>query len=1403
MGGPKLQPCLNYNGRHEPLSAMSCGRNVGVQTELCDIQSIGATPILPLTHPPIDDAMAPIESASPRCTINVASTVPTLHLPGKVEGFSVHYLVDSGCSLNLLSKRVFDKLPGRRTGLLSPFHHRSGTLADGSELQFYGQVELTGRLRSESIGMQFVVADIESDAILGLPFLQAHNCELHCADSILIVNGVALNCTNRYGIDLTSKIQVVANVEVAPRTEQILDCHLLNRICTSLGMVEDSEADALSGLVLAATIVACSTEGRLQVRCLNPTDQLVSISAGSIIGRCISIAEDQLIEEVQVEQVSEGSAENRMIPTIPPHLETLYQGATAACSHLDERQVIAKLLNEYSDVFASGDQDMGLTDLVKHSIEVEPGARPIKQAPRRLGPEKEAEVDKQIQQLTHQGIIEPATGAWSSPVVLVKKKDGSWRFCVDYRRLNAVTVHDAHPLPRIDESLDALAGSQYFSTLDLMSGYWQVPLDEDARDKAAFCTRGGLWRWKVLPFGLTAAPATFQRLMERVMHGLHWKSLLLYLDDVIVIGKDFQDQYEHLKEVLTRLRSAGLKLKPSKCHLFQTEVRYLGHVVSKQGVATDPEKTTAIADWPIPRNVSELRGFLGTVGYYRQYVNNFASKSRPLTKLTGKHEKFQWTIECQNAFDVLKQSLLTAPVLGYPDAALEYILDTDASLEGVRAVLSQVQAGHERVISYYSRALSPAERNYCVTRRELLAVVKAVIHFRPYLYGREFRVRTDHASLLWLCRRTTPSAQIARWIEILSEFNFSIEYRAGTKHGNADGLSRRPCQDCKQCDRVSRLNGGPSMEQILVELSGKAMHGGNVSTKVTGERLYTQNGNIDCCAVNSGAVTVCDCREGHEQVCPVAPVSPGQPRQLQLEGSQSPSREQSGNIDGGNASAALSEAQKQPGDVATIYFAVESNQELQQSVVNLGSTELRKLSRMFSLMKIREDGVLIVRILVNHRSREVIICPKEMRKEVVWETHNLSHAGVMRTLRRLRLTWYWPGMTSDVRRMVKSCEICQRAKFGGLHQPVLQGPLWVGRPWQKVAIDLVGPLPVTPKGNKWILVLTDHFTRWQDAIALPDATAPMVAEALDHRVFCYFGLPEELHSDRGAQFEGDLMTELCALWRIVKTRTTAYHPQSNGVVERGNRTLGDALRSMLLQYAMEQDSWDYLLPHIMRAFRATPHTRTDETANYLMLGRECRLPDQLLEGTHSLQLTTRTRYALELKERLDSAHDLLRSHQSLPPRSAELEDELLFKQGDLVLVERKHKKKGVNPKLESKFEGPFTISKAYGNGTYKVPGKGTVNESRLKLFTPCPDTRGQPCVPPQTTDSGADNGDADSQSLDWSEFPEARVDQSLAQAGQESRLSPGNYKLGQPDRTLGRPTRARKTPGYLNEYVRY
>ena len=337
----------------------------------------------------------------------------------------------------------------------------------------------------------------------------------------------------------------------------------------------------------------------------------------------------------------------------------------------------------------------------------------------------------------------------------------------------------------------------------------------------------------------------------------------------------------------------------------------------------------------------------------------------------------------------------------------------------------------------------------------------------------------------------------------------------------------------------------------------------------------------------------------------------------------------------------------------------------------------------------------------------------------------MAHSGVNRTTKRLQFDWYWPGMMADVRRTIHSCEICQAAKSGGTKHVNTHQRLFAGRPWQKVAIDLVGPMPPTPRGNKWILVLTDHYTRWQDAIAIPDVTAPTIATILDERIFCYLGLPEQLHTDQGVQFESQLMSELCQLWGVHKTHTTPYHPQANGIVERNNRVLGDSLRALLTKRG--QDEWDTLLPQIMRAFRGTPHTTTNETANFLMLGRELRLPNQLINLPSPYEELPQHKYVAKIQERLQQAHETLRE-ELIKVRQEDNEEPLLFQPGDLVWLENKRKKRGDNIKLLQKFIVPYNIIGARGNHTYlieKLGQKSIQNECRLKFYHPCQEETGK------------------------------------------------------------------------------
>ncbi|GFT58779.1 retrovirus-related Pol polyprotein from transposon 17.6 [Trichonephila clavipes] len=463
--------------------------------------------------------------------------------------------------------------------------------------------------------------------------------------------------------------------------------------------------------------------------------------------------------------------------TIPPRTEIIVPGYIGndltpdllenAELSPEQKSSAERLFQEFEDVFSRNSSDIGHTTVTQHRIDTADHP-PIKQHPRRLPFAKQEEVGTLLREMQENDIIEPSSSPWASPVVLVRKKDGSTRFCVDYRKLNDVTKKDSYPLPRIDDTLDTLSGHKWFSTLDLRSGYWQVEIHPEDREKNSIHFR----------------PRTMA-VQSHAVRALQCASYFRAPDG------------DRAKE------DANLKRNPSKCKFFQKEVNYLGHIISAEGVRTDPEKVFAVKNWKRPENLRELRSFLGLCTYYRKFVKRFSNIARPLHKLTESKQKFQWTKECEDSFLQLKEALTSSPILIYPQSDKPFILDTDASSESVGAVLSQEIDGQERVVAYWSKCLSKPERNYCVTRKELLAIVKAIEHFHHYLYGQKFLLRTDHASLTWLMNFRNTEGQVARWIQRLNEYYFDIRHRKGSSHGNADALSRRPCpENCRHCSRV-------------------------------------------------------------------------------------------------------------------------------------------------------------------------------------------------------------------------------------------------------------------------------------------------------------------------------------------------------------------------------------------------------------------------------------------------------------------------------------------------------------------------------------------------------------------------------------------------------------------------
>ena len=493
---------------------------------------------------------------------------------------------------------------------------------------------------------------------------------------------------------------------------------------------------------------------------------------------------------------------------IPQHLQQLFEESCNEGRTEDEKQQVATLLSEYQDIFSNNDEDLGLTNLAEHKIEMT-NSKPIKQPFRRVPLAFVNEEKQAIDKLLKQGVIRPSNSPWASPLCLVRKKNGSVRHCVNYRRINLQVQPDAFPVPKIDECIDALSGAKIFSTIDMTSSYLQVPVREEDIPKTAFISKHGLYEFTSMPFGMINSGATFQRVMELAMKGLQWQICIIYVNDCIIFSSTFDEQ----RMVFQRLREANLKIKSRKSELLKREVTFLGFRVTGNGIKPGRNNVAKLFQWPVPANVTEVEQFLGLCSYYRKQIKGLSIITKPLFDLTKNDSKLVWTNACQTAFDSLKRALTGAPVMALPRTdGGQFILDVDACNYGIGGVLSQLQDGEELVIAYASRSLNRAETNYCVTDKELLAIKYFVEYFRHCLLGRHFTVRSGHRPLKFLFSMKSPSGRIARWIEILSGYDFEVQYRQASKHTNADSLSRCPnpkdCS-CPDTDEEESLKYGP------------------------------------------------------------------------------------------------------------------------------------------------------------------------------------------------------------------------------------------------------------------------------------------------------------------------------------------------------------------------------------------------------------------------------------------------------------------------------------------------------------------------------------------------------------------------------------------------------------------
>ncbi|CAH1253110.1 RTL1 [Branchiostoma lanceolatum] len=1021
------------------------------------------------------------------------------------------------------------------------------------------------------------------------------------------------------------------------------------------------EPNSLEGKdkVVCARTVVTPTEGSVPVRLVNTSPEPVTLRRGSKVGQLTPMDGGEA-EEVVLPPAGKGRTKRR---TRAQQVLTLRGLATKSSTpeagevdrilsdlgldrkdlSTDQRRRVYRTVDRFQHVFSRGPLDLGRTDKVKHKIDTG-SARPVKLAPRRYSPHQREEMARCLQGMREIGIIRESHSPWGAPVVLVKKPDGSTRFCVDYRKLNDCTLKDAYPLPRIDDALDALGGAKFFSTLDLVSGYHQVEVEESSKEKTAFTTPLGLWEFNTLPMGLCNSPATFERLMDLVLAGLCWSSCLVYLDDIIVFGRTFEEHWDRLEAVLQRLQDAGLKVKTTKCQLLREKVSFLGHVVSEQGVETEPKKVEAVKTWPIPNNRGELRSFLGFCSYYRRFVRNFSGIAAPLYQLANDREgNFEFGEEEKGVFRQLQRELTTAPVLAFPDFHKRFILDTDASDRGLGAVLSQEVNGCEHPIAYHSRTLSKAERKYCTTRKELLALVNSVWHFRHYLLGCEFTVRTDHHALKWLMTFKEPENQVARWLETLASFSFTVQHRAGKKHGNADGLSRIPCRQCGLED-----------------------------------------------APTDGVMSVQVASDPPELLVPFA------------------------------AGQDIKQQQADDPEISPVLLAVESGDETEQPSP-LGKEGLRYWNDR-ERMEVKE-GVLYRRLYADN---SVLARPFQHRGPLCCDLDplccDLDPYAVFPPAMRERFFWY--GMATDVELHVKGCSECAKRKTGSRRRRAPLVPSSPGFRWERVAMDFMGPFPETPKGNKHILVISDYMTKWVEAVALPDQKATTVVRALIDTWITRFGVPYQLHSDQGRDFDSQIVHTLCQELGIKKTRTTAYHPEGDGMVERFNRTVCQ----ILTMYVNDSHTdWDARLQSALFAYRTSVHSSTDYTPFFLTYGEEARVPADVMwpvdrpEPAGGIDVQ-----AQGVREELDMAYRRARQNmETAHRRQKDVYDRKChgggFSVGDQVWLSIPAVPRGLSKKFFPKWKGPYRVVTRMSDVTYRVQRVGgrqrvVVHFNRLKEY---------------------------------------------------------------------------------------
>jgi hypothetical protein len=896
-----------------------------------------------------------------------------------------------------------------------------------------------------------------------------------------------------------------------------------------------------------------------------------------------------------------------------------------------QQEELTKLLQKHSTAFAWEYTDMKGIDpkTCIHHIYIEENSRPIRQPQRRMNPNLREIVKEELQKLLKVNFIYPISDSqWVSPLVIVPKKNGKWRVCIDYRELNKATLKDHFPLPFIDQVLDTLAGKKYFSFLDGFSGYNQIQVAPEDQDKTTFTCPWGTFAYRVLPFGLCNAPATFQRAVLGIFSDLIHDCVEVYMDDFTVYGNTFEEALANLEKVLVRCKETNLSLSHEKCFMMFTEGIVLGHHISGDGIKVDRSKVEVISKLPVPNCQRDVRSFLGFTGYYRRFIENFTKIASPLFKLLTKDCEFKWDPECQSAFEALKTRISEAPILRGPNWKLPFHISTDASDTALGAVLGQKDL-IPYAIYYTSKNLTPTELNYTVTEKEFLAVVHAINKFRHYITGYETFVHTDHSAIRYLMNKPVTNGRVTRWLLLLQEFNITVLDRPGKQNTVADFLSR-----------IQNTNEDSPVED-----------------KFPDEYLF--------------AVTT-----------------------------------------------------KTPWYADIANYLVTGKLPL-----HLFPNEKRKIIQDSSLYSwisnelFRTGPDLMIRRCVREDEMPDIL--KACHDEPCG-----GHFSDKRTAYKILSSgYYWPSLFKDAKQYVKRCDSCQRTGRPTLSNEMPLQPQVCIEPFEKWALDFVGPINPPSKQNRYILVCTDYVTKWVEAIALTSATENSVVQFLFKDIFTRFGVPREIVTDQGSQFTSRMVEKLMEEYKIKHRTSTPYHPQANGQVESTNKVLESIITKTV---HLHRRDWAERLPEALWAYRTTWRNTTGHSPYELVYGKEVLFPIEFQIKTFKTAVQLGMSLSEAQKHRMDQLNELDEMRQDAILRTDLVQHqrskwhdrhikEKKFQKGDWALL-FDSKFKDFKGKFQTHWLGPYEIDEVFNNGAVRVKTIDElqtpfiVNGHRLKVY---------------------------------------------------------------------------------------